>query len=54
MSRKYKFAGNDKIYFVRFAVTDWIDLFIRNEYEEEILNSTSYRQTNKDLELYGR
>jgi hypothetical protein len=35
MSKKYKFADNDKIYFVSFAVTNWIDLFIRNEYGEE-------------------
>lgn len=32
MSRKYKFADNDKLYFVSFAVNNWIDLFIRNEY----------------------
>ena len=53
MSKKYKFADNDKIYFVSFAVTNWIDLFIRNEYREEILNSIKYCQTYKDLELYG-
>src|SRR4029078_7128390 len=53
MSKKYKFADNDKLYFVSFAVTNWIDLFIRNEYREEILTSISYCQANKDLELYG-
>ena len=53
MSKKYKFADNDKIYFVIFAVTNWIDLFIRNEYREEILNSIKYCQTYKALELYG-
>lgn len=37
MSRKYKSGNNDKIYFVSFAVTNWIDLFIRNEYREENL-----------------
>ena len=53
MSKKYKFADNDKIYFVSFTVTNWIDLFIRNEYREEILNSIRYCRANKDLELYG-
>ncbi len=53
MSKKYKFADNNKIYFVSFAITNWIDLFIRNEYREEILNSIRYCQANKDLELYG-
>ncbi len=53
MSRKYKFGDNDKIYFVSFAVTNWIDLFIRNEYKEEILKSIRFCQADKDLELYG-
>ncbi len=53
MSRKYKFGDNDKLYFVSFAVTNWIDLFIRNEYREDILKSIRYCQANKDLELYG-
>ena len=53
MSKKYKFADNDKIYFVSFAVTNWIDLFIRNEYKEEILNSIRFCQYKKDMDLYG-
>lgn len=53
MSKKYKFADNDKIYFVSFAVTNWIDLFIRNEYKEEIINSIKHCQEKKDMELYG-
>ncbi len=53
MSKKYKFADNDKIYFVSFTVTNWIDLFIRNDYKVEILNSISYCQEKKDMELYG-
>ncbi len=51
MSKKYKFADNDKIYFVSFATTNWIDVFIRNEYKEEIVKSIKYCQLNKDLEL---
>jgi len=53
MSRKYKFGDNDKIYFVSFAITNWIDLFIRNEYRQEILNSIKHCQANKALKLYG-
>jgi REP element-mobilizing transposase RayT len=53
MSRKYKFGDNDKTYFVSFAITNRIDLFIRNEYREEILSSLRFCQANKDLELYG-
>ncbi len=53
MSKKYKFADSDKLYFVSFAVTSWIDLFIRNEYREEMLKTIRYCQADKDLELYG-
>ena len=53
MSKKYKFGDNDKLYFVSFAVTNWIDLFIREIYKEEILKSIRYCQANKGLELYG-
>ena len=49
MSRKYKFGDNDKIYFVSFAITNWIDLFIRNEYREEILNSINIARQIKTL-----
>jgi len=53
MSRKYKFADKDKLYFVSFAVTNWIDLFIRNEYKEILINSLKFCQAQKDLELYA-
>jgi len=39
MSQKYKFWKSDKMYFISFATVYWIDLFIRNEYKEEILQS---------------
>jgi len=37
MSRKYKFHDNDKLYFISFAVVNWIDVFIRDEYKEIII-----------------
>ncbi|RYY64858.1 MAG: transposase, partial [Chitinophagaceae bacterium] len=40
-------------YFVSFAVINWIDLFIRNEYKEILLDTIQYCQREKDLELYG-
>jgi hypothetical protein len=39
MSRKYKFGDNDKLYFVSFAVTNWIDLFVTSMYNEIIVES---------------
>lgn len=38
MSSKYKFYDPDKVYFVSFAVVYWIDLFVRNEYKDIILD----------------
>jgi len=52
MSKKYKFTDNSKLYFVSFAVTNWIDLFIRNEYREILINNIKHCQAKKDLELY--
>ena len=32
MSRKYKFYNKEGMYFVSFATIFWIDVFIREEY----------------------
>ncbi len=53
MSRKYKFTDQDKLYFVSFAVINWIDLFIRKQYKDIVVSSLAYRQQEKQLELYG-
>ena len=53
MSRKYKFLDQSKIYFVSFAVINWIDLFIRNQYKNIVLDSLSFCQQNKGLELFA-
>ncbi len=53
MSKKYKFTDNSKLYFVSFAVTNWIDLFVRDVYRNVLLESIKHCQTKKDLELYG-
>lgn len=52
-SRKYKFHDQQKPYFVSFAVFNWIDLFIRNEYKEILLDSLKFCQSNKGLEVYA-
>jgi putative transposase len=52
MSKKYKFTDNSKLYFISFAVTNWIDLFIRDVYRNVLLDSIKHCQTTKDLELY--
>ncbi len=53
MSTKYKFRDQNRLYFVSFAVVYWIDVFIRDEYREVILQSLRYCQQNKGLEIYA-
>jgi len=53
MSTKYKFKSQAQLYFVTFAVVNWIDLFIRNEYKDIMLDSWRYCQKHKGLEIFG-
>jgi putative transposase len=49
MSRKYKIQDQEYPYFVTFTVINWIDIFIRDEYRNEVLesiNSTLPHLTN--------
>ena len=41
------------MYFVSFAVINWIDLFIRKEYKDVIVSSLKYCIKKKNLELYA-
>jgi len=53
MSTKYKFHDQEKLYFITFAVVGWIDLFVRNEYRQVLLDSWKYCQKNKGLQIFG-
>jgi REP element-mobilizing transposase RayT len=53
MSTKYKFRNQEQLYFISFAVVGWIDLFIRNEYKDIMLESWKHCQEHKGLEIYG-
>ena len=53
MSRKYKFWDSNKAYFISFATINWIDVFTRNEYKDELLKSWQYCQQKKGLEIYA-
>ncbi len=53
MSSKYKFNNQEHLYFVSFAVINRIDLFIRNEYKDIMIDSWKYCQAKKGLEIYG-
>ncbi len=51
MSRKYKFHDNDKLYFIPFALVNWIDVFIREEYKQELIKRWEYCIENKGLQI---
>jgi putative transposase len=53
MSIKYKFRDQDQLYFISFSVVYWMDLFIRNEYKQIMLDSWRHCQKHKGLEIYG-
>jgi len=41
------------MYFISFATVNWIDVFIRNEYKEAIVQSWQFCQENKGLDIYA-
>ncbi len=51
MSRNYKFHNPVGVYFVSFAVVEWIDVFTRNEYKDILLDSLRYYQQEKGMEI---
>jgi len=51
MSRNYKFHNPDGLYFVSFAVIDWLDVFTRNEYKDLLLESLTFSQKEKGMEI---
>jgi hypothetical protein len=47
MSRNYKFHNPEGLYFISFAVVGWLDVFIRNEYKDLLLESLSFVKRKK-------
>lgn len=52
MSEKYK-SYSDGIFFVTLTVVDWIDIFTRQEYKDEIVKSQNYCVEHKGLCVYS-
>ncbi|MCZ4222513.1 REP-associated tyrosine transposase [Pedobacter rhodius] len=53
MSVKYKIRDQTKLYFISFAVVYWLDVFIRNEYKDILVDNLKYCQEKKGLEIYA-
>jgi putative transposase len=53
MSRKYKFNNKAGLYFVSFAVINWIDVFVREEYFSIVTESLGFCRINKGMQIYS-
>ena len=53
MSRKYKFYNKEGLYFVSFATINWIDVFVREQYFQIMLQSLDFCRKNKGMEIYS-
>lgn len=53
MSRKYKFHNESGVYFVSFATVNWIDVFVRAEYSDKIIESLNFCIQNKGMVIYA-
>jgi len=53
MGRKYAIRNQLALHFVTFTVVEWIDLFIRNEYRQIIIDSLYYCKQNKGLRIHA-
>ena len=52
MSRNYKFHNPEGIYFVSFAVVDWVDVLTKPTYKDILVDSLAYCQKNKGLIIF--
>ncbi len=53
MSSAYKFRDQEKAYFVSFSTVNWIDVFVRRQYCDIVVDSLQYCMENKGLLLYA-
>jgi REP element-mobilizing transposase RayT len=53
MSRNYKFHNPEGLYFVSFAVINWIDVFTRNEYKDTFLDTVRYTMEHGKMSIFS-
>jgi len=49
MSTGHKIENQSGLYFVTFTIVDWIDVFIKSEYMDIIIDSLKYCRKEKGL-----
>jgi len=52
VSRKYKFLNKEGLYFVSFATVNWVDVFVRPQYCDIVVDSLNYCKANLGMEIY--
>jgi REP element-mobilizing transposase RayT len=53
MSRNYKFHNPDGIYFVSFAVIEWLYVFTDNTYKDILLDNLAFYQKQSGMEIFA-
>jgi putative transposase len=53
MAHKYAFRDSAQLHFVSFATVNWIDVFVRRQYCDILVDSLKYCIEHKELELYA-
>jgi len=53
MSTKYKIRNERGIHFVTFTVVEWVDVFIRSEYKDILIDSLRFCQAEKGLMVHA-
>ena len=53
MSEKYKVRNPEGVYFVTCTILGWVDLLIRPEYKDIIINSLKYCKSEKGLLVHA-
>ena len=53
MGRKYAIRDQQALYFITFTVINWVDVFIRDEYRQIIIDSLNYCSQHKELNVHA-
>ena len=53
MSRNYKFADPEGLYFVSFATIHWIDVFVRRLYFDCLVENLNHCVDEKGMEIFA-
>ena len=49
----YKIRDQQAVHFITFATVQWVDVFTRSDYANIVVDSLSYCQKEKGLEIYA-